>query len=82
MDYIYWSKFETSVNSQYTARKNRVAADNTLALNLGQPRNEPGGTDMLNNLSLQIIEPTRPLPDTTTRDYDLVRRAIRFLSEH
>ncbi len=37
---------------------------------------------MLNNLSLRAIEPAVPLPDATTRDYDLVRRAIRYLSEN
>ena len=37
---------------------------------------------MLHNLSPEPIHPAHALPDSTSRDYDLVRRAIRFLSEH
>ena len=37
---------------------------------------------MLHNSHIEPIQPARPLSETTTRDYDLVRRAIRFLSEN
>ena len=37
---------------------------------------------MLQNLTPEPIHPAHALPDSTSRDYDLVRRAIRFLSEH